>query len=78
MFLKNPKFDVNPIYKAIQEDLIPLRKEIEWGYNDIYGISGCLNQHFREAMKLRADKENMDKCYDFFLECTSTNDVDMV
>jgi len=53
-------------------------KEIEWGYNDIYGISGCLNQHPREAMKLRADQENMVKCYNFFLECTSTNDVDIV
>jgi 4-hydroxy 2-oxovalerate aldolase len=71
MFLKNPKFDVKPLYKAIQEDFVPLRKEIEWGFNDIYGISGCLNQHPRDAMKLRADKENMDKCYDFFLECTS-------
>jgi len=78
MFLKNPKFDVKPIYKSIQEVFIPLRKEIEWGYNDIYGISGCLNQHPREAMKLRADQENMVKCYNFFLECTSTNDVDIV
>ena len=71
MFLKNPKFDVKPLYKTIQEDFVPLRKEIEWGFNDIYGISGCLNQHPREAMKLRADKENRDKCYDFFLECTN-------
>ncbi len=78
MFLKNPKFDVGPLYKAIQEKFVPLRKEIEWGYNDIYGISGCLNQHPREAMKLRADKENMDKCSDFYLECTDTNGVDMV
>ena len=73
MFLKNPKFNVGPLYKAIQEEFVPLRKEIEWGFNDIYGISGCLNQHPREAMKLRANKENMDKCHDFYLECTDTN-----
>ena len=68
LFLKNPRFDVEPIYKVIQEFFIPLRKEIEWGYNDIYGICGCLNQHPGEAMKLRADAENQGKCYDFYLE----------
>jgi len=78
MFLKNPKFDVRPLYKAIQEEFVPLRKEIEWGFNDIYGISGCLNQHPRDAMKFRADKKKMDNCYDFYLESTSTDDVDIV
>ncbi len=66
-FLKNPKFDVRPIYKVIQEEFVPLRRQIEWGFNDIYGISGHLNQHPREAMKLRADAHRMDQCYDFYL-----------
>lgn len=67
-FLKNPKFNVEPVYKAIQEEFVPLRKEIEWGFNDIYGISGHLNQHPRAAMKLRANKKNRDRCYDFLIE----------
>ncbi|MCU7876915.1 MAG: hypothetical protein KZQ84_08965 [Candidatus Thiodiazotropha sp. (ex Lucinoma borealis)] len=67
-FLKNPKFDVEPIYKAIQDVFVPLRQEIEWGFNDIYGISGHLNQHPRAAMKLRSDKEHCDQCYDFLIE----------
>jgi 4-hydroxy 2-oxovalerate aldolase len=70
-FLKNPKFDVAPVYKTIQEHFVPLREEIEWGFNDIYGIGGHLNQHPRAAMKCRADKEIMDNCYDFLVECTS-------
>ncbi len=70
-FLKNPKFDVRPIYKVIQEHMIPLRREIEWGYNDIYGISGHLNQHPRNAMKHRADPKVKDNCYDFYIEATS-------
>ncbi len=70
-FLKNPKFDVRPIYKVIQEYMIPLRKEMEWGFNDIYGISGHLNQHPRDAMKRRANAEAKDNCYDFFVEATS-------
>jgi 4-hydroxy 2-oxovalerate aldolase len=67
-FLKNPKFNVRPIYKVIQEQFVPLRDEIEWGFNDIYGISGHLNQHPRDAMKFRADKENKDNCYDFYVK----------
>ncbi|MFT4570289.1 MAG: 4-hydroxy 2-oxovalerate aldolase [Hyphomicrobiaceae bacterium] len=71
-FLKNPKFDVGPIYRVIQEHFIPLRKQIEWGFNDIYGISGFLNQHPRAAMKQRGDAKIRDLCYEFFLESTNT------
>ena len=74
-FLKNPKFDVRPIYQVIQEHFVPLRREIEWGFNDIYGISGHLNQHPREAMKLRANAELRDRCYDFFLNSARLEDL---
>ncbi|MEI6126255.1 MAG: aldolase catalytic domain-containing protein [Pseudomonadota bacterium] len=77
MFLKNPKFNVKPVYKVIQENFIPLRKEIEWGFNDIYGIGECLNQHPRQAMKIRADKKRKDNCYDFYMESTR-QDADIV
>lgn len=70
-FLKNPKFDVRPIYKAIQENVVPLRDEIEWGFNDIYGISGHLNRHPRNAMKQRANAKTKDNCYDFLIDATS-------
>lgn len=68
-FLKNPKFDVRPLYKVIQEHMVPLRKEIEWGFNDIYGISGHLNQHPRAAMKQRANNKTKDDCYEFLIAC---------
>lgn len=67
-FLKNPKFDVRPVYKVIQEQFVPLRNEIEWGFNDIYGVSGHLNQHPRDAMKFRADAEHKENCYDFYVK----------
>lgn len=73
-FLKNPKFDVRPLYKVIQEYMVPLRQEIEWGFNDIYGISGHLNQHPRAAMKQRSNNKAKDNCYDFLIECL--NDLD--
>lgn len=67
-FLKNPKFDVLPVYRVIQEEFVPLLRQIEWGFNDIYGISGFLNQHPSAAMKVRANPELMDRCYDFYLK----------
>jgi len=70
-FLKNPKFNVRPVYRVIQEHLVALRREMEWGFNDIYGISGHLNRHPRNAMKQRANAEIKDNCYDFLLEATS-------
>ena len=76
-FLKNPKFDVRPIYKVIQEQMVPLRETIEWGFNDIYGISGYLNQHPRAAMRQRGDDENRDHCYDFYLESRRLDDAAM-
>ncbi|MEE8393871.1 MAG: aldolase catalytic domain-containing protein [Rhodospirillales bacterium] len=74
-FLKNPKFDVKPIYKAIQEEFAPLREEIEWGFNDLYGISGHLNQHPRMAMRCRGDEKLKEKCYDFFHTSTQGEDI---
>ncbi|MCP3986586.1 MAG: nucleoid-structuring protein H-NS [bacterium] len=68
-FLKNPKFNVEPIYEVIQEYYVPLRDEIEWGYNDIYGISGSLNQHPRAAMRQRADATSRNNCLDFYNDC---------
>jgi len=75
-FLKNPKFDVRPIYRVIQEEFVPLRKHIEWGYNDIYGISGILNQHPREAMEWRSHKQKQDNCLDFY-EYVTRQDVNI-
>jgi 4-hydroxy 2-oxovalerate aldolase len=74
-FLKNPKFDVRPVYKVIQEHFVPLRQEIEWGFNDIYGISGHLNQHPREGMKVRRDAAARDLCYDFYVRSMQLDDL---
>ncbi len=77
-FLKNPKFDVKPIYKIIQEEFVPLRQKIEWGFNDLYGISGHLNQHPRTAMRCRGDQELRDKCHDFYHMCAQSDDMPQV
>ena len=50
-FLKNPKFNIEPILKVISETILPLRERIEWGYHIPYMVSGMLNQHPRGAMR---------------------------
>lgn len=74
-FLKNPKFDARPIYKVIEKEFVPLREEIEWGFNDLYGIGGHLNQHPRTAMRWRGNKEMKDKCHDFFVHSMDPDNI---
>jgi len=68
-FLKNPKFDIRPILDIISQELIPLRKKIEWGYIIPYAIAGMMNEHPKAAMALRKSdkKENYREFYDSLL-----------
>jgi 4-hydroxy 2-oxovalerate aldolase len=52
-FLRNPKFEVRPIIEVIQEWIMPLRREIEWGPMVPYNLTGQLNQHPRAAIEWR-------------------------
>jgi 4-hydroxy 2-oxovalerate aldolase len=49
-FLHNPKFKLRPLLKCIRDYLEPLRKDLRWGYDLPYMITGQLNQHPRPAM----------------------------
>jgi 4-hydroxy 2-oxovalerate aldolase len=73
-FLKNPKFKLKPVLKVIQEQLIPLQKEIDWGYFMPYMISGALNQHPRSSLKWMAG-ENKADCVGFYEQMTDKNDL---
>jgi 4-hydroxy 2-oxovalerate aldolase len=65
-FLKNPKFDLRPILKVIQDYMLPMRDEIEWGYLIPYMITGILNEHPRFAIEKRktADKDKYAEFYE--------------
>ncbi len=65
-FLRNPKFDLRPVVKLLQEEIIPLREKIEWGPLVPYNITGQLNLHPRAAMQFRAsdEKDDLLKFYD--------------
>ena len=49
-FLKNPKFDIRPILDLIEKHFVQLKKELRWGYEPPYAITGILNKHPRAAM----------------------------
>ena len=67
-FLKNPKFHLRPIIRCIQDTMIPLQKEMSWGYDIPYMITGILNQHPRAAMQFLAS-DRPDKLLEFFDNC---------
>ncbi len=49
-FLKNPKYRLLPLLKAIQEQVLPWQQKIDWGYHVPYLVTGALNEHPRSAM----------------------------
>ncbi len=64
-FLKNPKFDIRPLFAVIGKEIIPLQKTIPWGYNIPYMIAGMLNLHPEAAMELMNLPEDDPKRSDF-------------
>ncbi|MGA1941295.1 aldolase catalytic domain-containing protein [Arcobacter sp. YIC-310] len=55
-FLKNPKYKLMPVLKFIEEYIVPLEKELDWGYSIPYMLTGQLNEHPRPAMKARDER----------------------
>lgn len=68
-FLKNPKFHLRPVLECIQEHVLPLTKEIEWGPSIPYIITGQLNRHPRAAIAMRKS-DHPDDYVSFYDEMT--------
>lgn len=73
-FLKNPKYKMKPILKVIQDYMLDMQKEIDWGYHIPYLITGAMNQHPRSAMKWMDSKEKND-FVTFFHQMTEKVDL---
>jgi 4-hydroxy 2-oxovalerate aldolase len=58
-FLKNPKFKLRPVLQCIQDQIVPLRAKLNWGFDIPYLVTGQLNQHPRSAMAFM-DKKRTD------------------
>jgi len=66
-FLHNPKFRLRPILECVENHVEPLRKELMWGYDLPYMITGILNQHPRSGMAFNA-KQNPGSIVEFYDE----------
>ena len=66
-FLKNPKYNVYPVFKFIEKYMLQLKKDgVVWGYDLQYLITGLLNQHPRTAIQFTKDKR--EDYSDFYKE----------
>ncbi len=73
-FLKNPKYKIRPILGVIQEYMLDMQKEIDWGYHIPYLITGSMNQHPRSAMKWM-NSEEKDDFAAFFSQMNEKGDL---
>jgi len=68
-FLKNPKFKIVSLLEGISKAILPLQKDLTWGYHIPYMVMGMLNQHPREAMAWMAS-DRRDDFLAFFKQVT--------
>lgn len=69
-FLKNPKFKVRPLIEAIEHEILPWSKKIDWGYFIPYMVTGVLNQHPRTAIA-HMESDHPNQVTEFFDQATS-------
>ena len=74
-FLKNPKYKLKPILQVIQDYMLDMQKEIDWGYHIPYLITGAMNQHPRSALKWMDDPEVKNDLVGFFKQMTDKSDL---
>ena len=48
-FLKNPKFNIEPVLDVISKAILPLQEKIKWGYHVPYMLTGMLDKHPDQA-----------------------------
>ncbi len=67
-FLRNPKFRLRPVWQLIQDHLVAMQKQTEWGALPPYVITGQMNQHPRTAIAWLAGDQR-ERCADFYDRC---------
>jgi 4-hydroxy 2-oxovalerate aldolase len=68
-YLNNPKYKQLPVLEFIQEHIVALEKELDWGYSIPYMITGQLIEHPRSAIKAR--EENNTQYVEFYKSLAS-------
>ena len=56
-FLRNPKYNINPVLRFLQNRIVPLKKNgVVWGCDVQYMLTGQRNQHPRAAIEFTNQK----------------------
>ena len=55
-FLHNPKYNLLPVLRCVQDTIEPLRSKLMWGFDLPYMLTGFLNEHPRAAIKFKEAK----------------------
>lgn len=74
-FLKNPKYKLKPILAVIQNYMLDMQKNIDWGYHIPYLITGALNQHPRSALKWMDNPETKNDFVGFYKQMSDKEDL---
>ena len=68
-YLNDEKYQLMPVIKFIENYIVPLEKELDWGCSIPYILSGQLVVHPKQSMKARDDKDTAySKFYSMLLE----------
>jgi 4-hydroxy 2-oxovalerate aldolase len=59
-FLHNPKYNLLPILRCVQDTIEPMRSSLMWGFDLPYMLTGLLNEHPRSAIKFKESKAKGD------------------
>ena len=65
-FLHNPKYRMRPLLECVEKHIEPLRKQLGWGFDYPYMMTGFLNNHPRSAMEYNENPEKRGKIVDFY------------
>jgi 4-hydroxy 2-oxovalerate aldolase len=58
--LRNPKYNLVPVLQCVEKTIEPLRKDLGWGFDLPYMLTGLFNQHPRAAIKFNSCPERGD------------------
>jgi 4-hydroxy 2-oxovalerate aldolase len=65
-YIDNPKYNLRPIISCIQDSIMPLKKELNWGFDISYALTGQLNIHPRSAISFVSEADYKKKYVEFF------------
>lgn len=66
-FLKNPKYSLRPILKCLDDYIMPLKKDMKWGADVPYMLTGQYNMHPKLAISY-TESEDPNKNYTEFYD----------